>query len=231
MLTLSPVQRRELRARAHTLHPVVSIGHAGLTPAVLHEIDVALNAHELVKVRAHAGDRDERDRFHDAICTALDAAPVQHLGKLLIVWRPKPEAKATEKERRRTPGQKAAARRGGAPASSKDGKAGNGPPEPSIGARARKHRRGASRHAPDARGSGKAAPNARRRTSQSRAAEPAVPTTSAPRGARYLHGKPAGPRSRKKPGESASGPRPPRAAPSAGAPAAVRRRRRTAGGH
>src|SRR5512147_3181020 len=99
MLTLTPTQRRELRARAHPLHPVVAIGHAGLTPPVLHEIDVALTAHELVKVRVHSDDRDERERFLAAICEGLGAAPVQHLGKLLILWRPKPAPERAERER------------------------------------------------------------------------------------------------------------------------------------
>jgi putative YhbY family RNA-binding protein len=87
---LSPAERRALRARAHALHPIVSVGHHGLTPAVLHEIDLALLAHELVKIRIVSGDRDARDTMHAQICEALDAAPVQHIGKLLIVFRPAP---------------------------------------------------------------------------------------------------------------------------------------------
>ena len=59
--SLTPARRRELRAAAHHLHPVVAIGQHGLTPAVLHEIDVALKAHELVKLRVSSGDRAERD--------------------------------------------------------------------------------------------------------------------------------------------------------------------------
>ena len=93
MPSLTPKQRRELRARAHALHPVVAIGHAGLSPAVLHEIDVALAAHELIKVRVHADDRDEREAHLAGICEALEAAPVQHLGKVLVLWRPNPEKK------------------------------------------------------------------------------------------------------------------------------------------
>ena len=91
MRTLAPAARRALRARAHPLHPVVAIGTNGLTAAVLHEIDVNLNAHELVKVRVFDGDRDERERLLAQICADLDAAPVQHLGKILTVWRPSPE--------------------------------------------------------------------------------------------------------------------------------------------
>ena len=90
MRTLAPAARRALRARAHPLHAVVAIGTNGLTPAVLHEIDVNLNAHELVKVRVFDDDRGERERLLAQICADLDAAPVQHLGKILTLWRPSP---------------------------------------------------------------------------------------------------------------------------------------------
>lgn len=91
MRTLSPAERRALRAKAHHLSAFASVGQGGLTPAVLHEIDVSLNAHELVKIRVFAAERDDREAMLVAICEALDAAPVQHLGKVLIVWRPAPE--------------------------------------------------------------------------------------------------------------------------------------------
>jgi putative YhbY family RNA-binding protein len=110
MRTLTPAERRAFRARAHSLHPVVSIGQHGLTPAVLHEIDVNLIAHELIKVRVFNDDRGEREALFAQICGGLDAAPVQHLGKILTVWRPAPpaeaEAVATRPDRRtrgRTP--------------------------------------------------------------------------------------------------------------------------------
>ena len=90
MATLTPAERRDLRARAHGLHPVVIVGHHGLTPAVLHEIDVNLLAHELIKVRVFADDREAREGLLARICAELDAAPVQHIGKLLVVWRPAP---------------------------------------------------------------------------------------------------------------------------------------------
>lgn len=88
---LTPQQRRELRAKAHHLHPVVSIGQHGLTPQVLNEIDVALTAHALIKIRVHSDDRDAREAMLAGIATQLHAAPVQHLGKLLIVWRERDE--------------------------------------------------------------------------------------------------------------------------------------------
>lgn len=79
-----------MRAKAHHLDPVVMIGQHGLTPPVLHEIDLALTAHELIKVRVQSESRVERQALLAAICAALDCAPVQHLGKLLIVWRANP---------------------------------------------------------------------------------------------------------------------------------------------
>ncbi|MCC6198136.1 MAG: YhbY family RNA-binding protein [Burkholderiales bacterium] len=88
---LTPTQRRALRAKAHHLEPVVIVGHHGMTPAVLHEIDVALLAHDLVKVRVLGDDRDAREAMLAQACAALDCAPVQHLGKVLVLWRPNPE--------------------------------------------------------------------------------------------------------------------------------------------
>jgi putative YhbY family RNA-binding protein len=90
MEPLSPALRRALRAQAHHVDPVVTIGHHGLTPAVLHEIDVALTAHELVKVRVMGDDRSARDALIPGICSALDCASVQQIGKLLVLWRPRP---------------------------------------------------------------------------------------------------------------------------------------------
>ena len=91
-LTLTPAQRRELRALAHDLAPVVSIAQKGLTSAVLQEIERCLAAHELVKIRVFDAEREAREALLADICAQLEAAPVQHIGKLLIVWRPRPEA-------------------------------------------------------------------------------------------------------------------------------------------
>jgi RNA-binding protein len=87
-LKLSPAERSALRSQAHALKPVVLVGADGLTDAVLKEIDVHLNAHELIKVRVFGDERDERVAIYDAICDRLSAAPIQHIGKLLVVWRP-----------------------------------------------------------------------------------------------------------------------------------------------
>jgi putative YhbY family RNA-binding protein len=91
MKVLMPAERRALRARAHALHPVVMIGEAGLTPAVLKEVDIALKSHELIKIRVLGDDRDLRAVMIGDICAALDAAPVQSIGKILVVFRPRPE--------------------------------------------------------------------------------------------------------------------------------------------
>src|SRR5665647_2683630 len=91
MLTLDPAQRRALRAKAHHLRPVVTVGTHGLTPTVLHEIDVNLLAHELIKLRVFSDDRAEREALLERVCAELDAAPVQHLGKVLVIYRPAPE--------------------------------------------------------------------------------------------------------------------------------------------
>lgn len=94
MLQLSSVERRELRARAHNLNPVVSIAENGLTAAVLKEIEVCLKAHELIKIRVYGDSRDDRLAYLEQICAELGAAAVQHIGKLLVVYRPNPDKAA-----------------------------------------------------------------------------------------------------------------------------------------
>ncbi|HUW37481.1 MAG TPA: YhbY family RNA-binding protein [Rhodocyclaceae bacterium] len=93
--SLTPAQRSALRARAHGLSPVVSIAQKGLTETVLAEIDRSLSSHELVKIRVFDVERPDREALLAEICAKLGAAPVQHIGKLLVVWREKPEAAAT----------------------------------------------------------------------------------------------------------------------------------------
>jgi putative YhbY family RNA-binding protein len=100
MLKLTPAERSALRSEAHGLNPIVLIGDAGLTPAVMKEIDAGLNAHGLIKVRVFGDDRDERIAIYDKICNELGAAPIQHIGKLLVVYRPKKEEKKTRGTRK-----------------------------------------------------------------------------------------------------------------------------------
>ena len=85
------------------------IGEAGLTPAVLREIDTALKSRELIKIRALGDDRALRSRMIDAICEALDASPVQLIGKILVVYRPRPqpsEEKPVPRRRNRKGGRR-----------------------------------------------------------------------------------------------------------------------------
>lgn len=102
MLKLSPAQRSALRAEAHALNPVVIIGESGLTPAVMKEIGLCLDAHGLIKIRVFGDDRDNRIVMYETICETLGAAPIQHIGKLLVIYRPKIE---TAKERPETKGK------------------------------------------------------------------------------------------------------------------------------
>ena len=92
MKTLTAADRRALRARAHGLSPLVRIAAKGLSASVLKEIDRCLTAHELLKIRLFDADREARDAMMAEICVALGAAPVQHIGKLLLIWREKPAA-------------------------------------------------------------------------------------------------------------------------------------------
>ena len=87
---LTPRERAHLKARAHTLEPVVQTGSAGVTDAIVAEVDRALTAHELIKVKVNAPDRDERVTVGDEICARTGAAAVHRVGKVLILWRPRP---------------------------------------------------------------------------------------------------------------------------------------------
>ena len=91
MHKLSPSRRRELKARAHALDPVVRIGGAGLSAAVLAEIDRGLKIHELIKVRVNDADRSGREAILEEICKRTGAQPVQHIGKILVLFRENPE--------------------------------------------------------------------------------------------------------------------------------------------
>ncbi len=91
MIELTPAQRRELRARAHHLAPVVTIAGNGLAAAVVAEIDRSLQAHELIKVRVQGHEREQRETLMQELCNTLQAAPVQHIGNILVIWRQRRE--------------------------------------------------------------------------------------------------------------------------------------------
>jgi putative YhbY family RNA-binding protein len=87
---LTARERAHLKARAHALAPVVIVGHAGVTPAVVAETDRALTAHELIKVRVDVADREARHAFGEELAASADAAVVHRIGKVVILWRPNP---------------------------------------------------------------------------------------------------------------------------------------------
>jgi RNA-binding protein len=93
-VTLTARERAHLKARAHGLDPLVHVGSAGLSDAVVAEVDRALTAHELVKVKVGTPDRGERDALCEALAARTDAANVQRVGKVLILWRPRPDQPA-----------------------------------------------------------------------------------------------------------------------------------------
>lgn len=103
MLQLSSAQVRELRARAHGLNPVVSISENGLSDAVLKEIDTCLKAHELIKIRVYGDSREDRLAYYERICQELAAAPVQHIGKLLVVYRENTEKPSVDRKTAQKP--------------------------------------------------------------------------------------------------------------------------------
>ncbi len=81
------------------------IGGDGLTPAVIKETDAALNAHGLIKVRVFSDDREAREAMLAQLSDELNAAPIQHIGKLLVLWRAMPAKEKPEREDRK-PGPK-----------------------------------------------------------------------------------------------------------------------------
>lgn len=97
MLTLTVVHRRQLKAQAHALNPVAMIGKTGLTNSVIQELDRSLTSHELIKIKAQIDDRIVRNALFEEICQQLGAAPVQHIGKIFIIYRPKPEESEKKK--------------------------------------------------------------------------------------------------------------------------------------
>jgi RNA-binding protein len=100
-IQLTPAERKEHRAQAHHLHPVVMIGNDGVTAAVKKEIDLALNSHGLIKVRVFSDDRTAREATFAALADEFSAAPIQHIGKLLVLWRPMPPKEKVEREGRK----------------------------------------------------------------------------------------------------------------------------------
>ena len=99
-IVLTPAERKVFRAEAHHLDPVVMIGGDGLTAAVLKETEASLNAHGLIKIRVLGDDRTAREAIYQSLADQLNAAPIQHIGKLLVLWRPQPAKERTPDEDR-----------------------------------------------------------------------------------------------------------------------------------
>jgi RNA-binding protein len=90
-LVLTAKERSKLKARAHSLEPNVSVGHAGATAAVVAEVERALAKHELIKVKVQIDDRDARKQIGEDLASAAGAAVVHRVGKIVILFRPKPK--------------------------------------------------------------------------------------------------------------------------------------------
>jgi putative YhbY family RNA-binding protein len=99
-INLTPAQRKIHRAEAHHLNPVVLVGADGLTDAVVKETELALKSHGLIKVRVFSDDRAARESMLASLADRLNAAPIQHIGKLLVLWRPMPPKTAEPREDR-----------------------------------------------------------------------------------------------------------------------------------
>ena len=90
-LTLSARQRAQLKARAHALEPLVHVGQAGASEALRAEVERALTAHGLIKVKLAGADREQRQQLTAALCAHTGAAAVQQVGRVLVLWRPRPD--------------------------------------------------------------------------------------------------------------------------------------------
>lgn len=87
---MNPIEKKKLKAQAHPLNPVVMIGQAGLTPAVINEINIALDVHELIKVKIRA-ERDVRSVIREQICTETHAELIQSIGQVAVLYRKNPK--------------------------------------------------------------------------------------------------------------------------------------------
>jgi RNA-binding protein len=161
MIELTSGEHRRLKAHAHKLHPVVIVGGKGLTEAVLHAIDASLKSHELIKVKVASDDRAVRETVLADICAAVGASPVQHIGKILVLYRENPvlpvapapqPAPARAKPARAKPARAKPARAKPARAKPARAKPARAKPAPARAARAKPPRRSAAAKAPERQG-------------------------------------------------------------------------------
>lgn len=87
---MKAADKKTLKAQAHSLNPVVMIGQSGLTAAVLAEVEIALNSHELIKIRVRA-EREDRKQITEKICADTKAELIQSIGQIAIIYRKNPE--------------------------------------------------------------------------------------------------------------------------------------------
>jgi RNA-binding protein len=92
-MALNIRQKKYLRQQAHARKPVVTVGNPGLSTAVLTEIGIALQAHELLKIKLPAGEREARVTLLENICRDTKAEPVQLIGRVAIIYRPSDKPK------------------------------------------------------------------------------------------------------------------------------------------
>lgn len=193
-IMLDAADRKALRARAHHLDPVIMIGESGLTRAVLDETDRALRAHELIKVRVLGDDRAQRQAMSTEICSALGCTAVQSIGKLLVLYRPRPIEDHARGDEPHVPKKRAAQGDGRAKRpSARNGKA---PKRPTGGTTGARNPTKAAAAAP--RGAAKAgAPGAAARSATKRPAERQRPGNSSEAGARTAAKRPVDARTAK----------------------------------
>ena len=86
-MKLTTKQIAHLRGLSHSLSPVVMIGNNGLTENIIKEIELNLNAHELIKIQVAGDDRDARKAMYADICAKANALAVHHIGRQLVVYR------------------------------------------------------------------------------------------------------------------------------------------------
>lgn len=86
-MSLSAVAKKALKAKAHHLDPIILIGHKGITPSLLQEIEIALNHHELLKVKAQQGSKEVCTDFATKIIAATSAELISIIGRVLVLYR------------------------------------------------------------------------------------------------------------------------------------------------
>jgi RNA-binding protein len=87
---MDAAQKKKLKTQAHSLKPVIIVGQAGLTDAVLAETEIALNTHELIKVKIRA-ERDERNQISEKMCVTTGATLIQNIGQIAVIYRMNPQ--------------------------------------------------------------------------------------------------------------------------------------------